>query len=279
MSTRRVSLGKAETLEGAAAELLALLQTISADSKLSTAEIRELHRWLKGHQNAGLPSVEFLKVTIEAIAADGKVTDEERLELFKAIEKVLPPDLREIAKQRRRMADLARREQARELARQQGILSSEDSREEAAAGEFDFMIAGVAFEGRATVAATMQAGATVYLIRDRANAYSRNAVEVRTENGWQLGYVPEEDARELSPLLDRGYKHAARIKKVLAGGNFPIPVVVAEIYRPESGARHAVEEAAVPARRSLPESRATGCGLFAFLGLAGAMAGILLLRN
>lgn len=85
-----------------------------------------------------------------------------------------------------------------------------------------------------------------FLARDRNNEFSRNAVEVRLQNGMQIGFVPEENAAEISPLLDAGYPHAAYIKKILTGGRAPIPVVVASVYAPDAVRSELVFEHQIP---------------------------------
>ena len=100
---------------------------------------------------------------------------------------------------------------------------------------WDFMVAGVRYEGRPEIISEYaNAGDPAFLARDRENKFSRNAVEVRLENGMQIGFVPEEDAIEVAPHLDAGHPHAAYIKKILTGGRSPIPVVVASVFRPDA---------------------------------------------
>jgi hypothetical protein len=94
---KRISISSAEAQEGAAADLVALLQSVTSDGRISNDEIRALHRWIRENQDCGLPSLPLLKDTIESICADGRVSDEERVELATVIERVLPPDLRAIA--------------------------------------------------------------------------------------------------------------------------------------------------------------------------------------
>jgi hypothetical protein len=49
-----------------------------------------------------------------------------------------------------------------------------------------------------------------------------------------IGFVPEDHAVDLAPLLDSGHKYIARVKKVLTGGRSPIPVAVVDVYRSDS---------------------------------------------
>lgn len=111
----------------------------------------------------------------------------------------------------------------------------------------DFMVAGVTYENRADIVDSFcRDGDTVFLARDRVNLFSKNAIEVRLANGMQIGFVPEAMAKNVASLLDAGSSHSARIKKILSGARAPIPVVVAAIYRADSGRADAVFEHQVP---------------------------------
>jgi hypothetical protein len=69
------------------------------------------------------------------------------------------------------------------------------------------------------------------LRRAPKNRYSPNAFADLSEHGYQIGFVPEEDAVEVAPLLDNGHPYSAEVKKILTGGLVPIPVVIADVYR------------------------------------------------
>jgi hypothetical protein len=112
------------------------------------------------------------------------------------------------------------------------------------------MVAGVRYEGRPRlIAKYVRPDDTVFLVRDRNNRFSRNAVEVRTRHGYQIGFVPENYAIGLAPLLDKGCSHVAFITKVLTGGRSPIPVVQAYVHRADSTEPGAVFEKDVPAKK------------------------------
>lgn len=64
-------------------------------------------------------------------------------------------------------------------------------------------VAGIRYDNRATLLAGVTSGGAVTLIRDYANQYDPNAVEVRV-GGETLGYIPRSDARLLAPRLDAG---------------------------------------------------------------------------
>src|SRR5262245_22775495 len=111
---QRVSLTKTQRNTVVGTELLALCQTMTADGSLSEAEVGELRSWLEQNREVDLPARLFLSATVERILADGMVTQEERTELYKAIESVLPIEIRRDATSRRRTAEKENRERLRE---------------------------------------------------------------------------------------------------------------------------------------------------------------------
>jgi len=221
---RRVSITKSQRETAAGVELISLCQTMTDDGSLSVEEVGALRQWLVDNKDTDLPAKDFLSETVERILADGKVTPEECNELYAAIEKVLPPDIREYARGKRRAVE----EGAREARKAEEI---EERKSNLPLETWDFMVAGCRFEGRPPVICQhAHRGDVAYLARDPGNQYSRNAVEVRLGNGMQIGFVPEKLAAEIAPLLDKGHPHEAHIKKILTGGRSPIPVVVASLY-------------------------------------------------
>ncbi|MFZ1058149.1 MAG: HIRAN domain-containing protein [Candidatus Rokuibacteriota bacterium] len=228
--------------------MIALCQTVTEDGRLVDQEIAALRQWLEENRGSDLPAVAFLVVTVERILADGKVTTEEQQDLYRAIETVLPPDIRVSVRGTRLSGEHAAKEEARLWKEAAEQAESEAGARNLPVDSWDFMVAGVRYEGRPEVIRQFaETGDTAFLIRDRANAYSRNAVEVRLSNGMQAGYVPEQHAVDVAPLLDSGHKHGAYMKKILTGGRAPIPVVVASLYPPEADRPDAVSEQQVPA--------------------------------
>jgi hypothetical protein len=264
---QRVSLTKAQIQEGAGAELLTLCQTITADGVLTAAELTELRAWLKTNRSSDLPAIGFLVTTLERILADGKITKDEQKELYNAIEKVLPPEGRRDAVTQRKAVEAEEKAQAR----QQREAQKQHEREEKEAQRqrereererrrplysVNFMVAGVHYEGRPEVIRRYaHDGDRVFLARDPDNRYSRNAIEVRLANGYQIGFVPEDFAPEAAPVLDLGAPHTAVITKVLRGGRVPIPVVQAYLYRTDADVEDLVFPADVPAKRHYQSER------------------------
>ena len=247
------------------AELLVLCQTITEDGSLSDDELSGLKRWLDDHRGADLPSIGFLVHTVEQILADGKVTKEERQDLYRTIEAVLPTDVRREATAKRREIEAEERARMRAQRDVDKARSREEQERNRPVGDWDFMVAGVHHEGRGEVVRRhLRAGDRVFLVRDRANRHSRHAVEVRLQNGMQVGFVPEDIAVEAAPLLDKGHPHEASCKKILTGGRAPIPVVIAAAYRPDATVEGLVGESDVLARASsgVPAgTRRTGCAV------------------
>ena len=147
-----------------------------------------------------------------------------RFELYAAIEKVLPPDLRQYAKVRRREA-LATDRKAEEERRKAEELRN------APLLAFDFMVAGTSYGGRRKIIKQFASdGCLIQLVREYSNEYSRNAILVNALGG-NLGYVPEDWAVEMAPLLDNRHGYTASVKKILDYGERVIPVIVGEVHR------------------------------------------------
>jgi hypothetical protein len=231
-SMARLSLTKAQLQTAAGAELLALCQSVTEDGSLAKEEIVGIRDWLVRNRDLDLPAIQFLFETLKRILADGVVTKEERTELYKAIETVLPPEARKMAKEQRQEVEAIRRAFTMPLC------------------SANFMVAGVFYEGRdAIIERFLQEGDPVFLIRDRGNRYSRNAIAIRLANGLQIGFAPEEDAIDLAPYLDQGHWHRAYCTKILTGGRCPIPVVKAHIHRADARVDGTVAEDQVPGPR------------------------------
>jgi len=256
---QRVSLTKLQRESAAGIELISLLQSAAADGRLSNEEIGDLRQWVESYSDAQLPARGFLSELIERILADGVVTADEQKELFKAVEKVLPVDLREDVRGRRILAEKADKELNRPL------------------GSWNFMVAGVRHEGRpAIIAMHVSPGDQVFLARDRGNLYSDNAVGVRLANGMQIGFVPEIDAPDVAALLDAGSPQDSYVTKVLTGGRAPIPVVQATLYRPDSTKEGLARPGDVPAASGAGAAK-KGCAVAALaVGTGGMTAGTLL---
>jgi hypothetical protein len=278
---KRVSLTESQRSSGIGAELLALCQSVTDDGQLSKDEVLELRRWLKDNRRAELPAISFLSETVERIVADHRITRDERQELYRAIELVLPPEAeaRKEAVEARREAE-SEREYRERLARERerqpaghplrrhsdrkrvaqvdvaarsrddgAIRPRDDDTAAAPLASSKFLVAGVHHEGRgAIIEQFAEEGDQVFLARDTASPISSKAIEVRLANGFVIGFVPEEDAEVIAPLLDEGCPHRASIKTILEGGRVPVPVVVSRIYEPDADIDDVVFPDNVPPR-------------------------------
>lgn len=274
----RLSIREGYTESGVVAELLTLLETVTADGTISEEEARELNEWLEANRNdANLPGIEFLRITVTQILADGKVTPEEKTALYKAVERVLPREARRLAKERRGAVESLEKETQRaerEAQREAERREREGNRPMAAA---NFMVVGVPYEGRAEVVRCYASeGCQVFLARDPSNRYDSKAIEILLKGGYQIGFAPREEAAALAKFLDAGCKHLAYITKILQGKRAPIPVVQVYLYRPESSVEGAVSQSGVPAKRGAPEAR-WGRGCLSRAALVVGFLGLLIL--
>jgi hypothetical protein len=118
-------------------------------------------------------------------------------------------------------------------------------------GSFNFMVAGVTYQGRADlIDQYLRPEQAVFLLREPTNSYDRNAVEIRTVHNVQIGYVPREYAAEMAGMLDAGFRQIAYCTKILEGKRAPIPVVQLALYRPEATVAGAVAPSEIPKRLS-----------------------------
>lgn len=277
----RLSLTQRQRETEAGAELLNLIQTVTDDGHLSDEEVEQLRGWLNAREDADLPARDHLHAMVQQVIRDGQITDNERRELYRAIETVLPPDLRPLAKMRRQEREGEERERRKaeqEAAREQAREAKERNRPLA---RFNFMVAGVRYEGRAEIISDyVTAGDPARLLRDRYNEHDRNAIEVLTEDGDQVGYVPKDEARELAPLLDDGALQHAIFYRILDRGRYPIPVVNGQLYAKDATVPNATSQEDVPggrparspASRSEPAStRPAGPPMGLIVGLAVAL--------
>jgi hypothetical protein len=234
----RLSLTSRQIETPAGSELLNICRAITDDGHISDDELAKLREWLVTNRHSELPASEYLLSFADAVLADGQVTDTERKELFRVVEAVLPPQHRAMAKMKRRDLEEAEREERkaqREAERAERRAEREAYREERARNRpvysANFMVAGAFAEDRPSlVRRFVRENEPAFLRREPNNRFSRNAIEVRTSTGHVVGYVPEEVAEEMAPLLDDETRYSAEFVKVLTGGRNPIPVVEASLY-------------------------------------------------
>jgi len=252
---RRLSLTKVQFRESVAVELLTLCQTITEDGSLSEAEVDALKDWLAENSSNDLPAIGFLSTSVERILADGKITPDECRNLHEAVEAILPPEVRKEAATHRKAVEREERDRKRAERQSTEELKREERQRARPLKIMNFMVAGVAHEGRPEVIREeVIVDDKVFLSRDRANEFSRNAVAILTRQGYHIGFAPEVEAVEMAPLLDQGCCHEAYVTKTINGRRGPIPVVQAYIFRPDANVEGAVFEAGVPAKRQMNRS-------------------------
>ena len=250
---RRVTLTKKQLEEEAGAGLLQICQSIAHDGRLTDDEITDLREWLDINKESAVPGIEFLHDLVRRILKDKTVTAVERKELFRAIERVLPADVRDTVKRARREADATERKRNRHI------------------GHFDFMVAGAKRkEYSELIDGCVDEGDEIFFEREPDNPHDKNAVCVHAGRNYHIGYVPPDDARDVARLLDSGAKYKAYVKKMV-GYERPIPVVVAEFY-PKGSTQDGL-------RDETDASKGCGClgGVVMLVGLAIVIA-ILLIK-
>lgn len=265
----RLSLTKRQLETPAAVDLLQLLQSVTADGRLLDREIQALRDWLHVNRDEDLPALSHLREAIDRVLGDGVITPAERLWLQQQIEAVLPVEFRSDAKQQRQ---LATKEQMKAAAAQ----AQAEAARNAPAGELDFMVAGCGYDGRPHIINTaVRDGIRVLLTREHGNAYSPNATLVCLTSGRNIGYVPEDLARELAPLLDAGVRQAMRVKKVLRGRRNPVPVVCGDLYLPTATAGVVVPAVSAAAVRATIRPVVTVVVILAVLAFFGFLIAML----
>jgi hypothetical protein len=244
----RLSITQRQRETPAGAELLTLCQAITADGELSDDEVLQLRDWLRDHEATDLPARDHLNAVVEEALRDGRVSPNERREVYKAIETILPPDLRPLAKMRRQERETVERERRKSDQAEEKARTHKEGERNRPLARFNFMVAGVRYEGRNEIISdSVTAGDPAYLRRDPSNSHSKNAIEVVTKQGDQVGFVPEEDARNLAPLLDQGALHSATFSKILGSGRYPVPVVTGQLYGKDATLPNLTKREEVPA--------------------------------
>jgi HIRAN domain-containing protein len=247
---QRVTLTKAERATTAGIELVALLTELSDDGVVTRDELARLRAWLEVDRGVNFAACPFLHEVIDRITSDGEITEDELDTLASAIERVLPPEIRKHATERRKQQRTARRE-ALKAARQAERAAMLEARERARPlHRGDFIVAGAGRSAeRRAACESLRAGARVVLEREPDNRHDANAILILNTAGDELGYVPREDAAVMAPLLDAGGWVEATVKKVIeARSGHTLPVIVSTMYR------HGVERPTLAPATSMASS-------------------------
>lgn len=216
----------AVTLENAApgAELFALCQTATADGALSDRELQSLRAWHEQADATNVPAWKFVSGLVEHILEIGRAAPADLHALYTALESCLPQELR-------------RKPSAIKLADRDWTLrnvpTGERVRNEIIASAH-FLVAGLSDRHAASITRHAKAGTPLLFVRDRDSPQSPNTVEVRAANGKRLGFVPEQHASELAPLLDQGARYRAHLASIRNGAHAPLLIVQAYLYPPDA---------------------------------------------
>jgi hypothetical protein len=261
----QLTIRKDATSEGIIAELVSLLDDVTADGVITEAEARHLHQWLQDNADLTLKGVEFLRTCLNHVLQDGKITAEERLEVYKSVERILPQELKRGARERRAATETMEKARVRSEKAEAKELERAERERNRPTGSANFMVAGVLYERRAELVDRFAAvGQRVFLVREPTNVYDRCAIEVRLHNGAHIGYVPREDAAYLSWMLDRVDRQEAYLTKILNGKRAPIPVIQVHAYNSDATIVGPVSQAEAPIKAAtdslLGRSSAGGCG-------------------
>ncbi len=246
MTGNRVSLSKKQLETPTGAELLKLCQRVKTDGRLSKDEIIALLMWLRGHQDADLPAVEYLSSVAERIVADNRVTVSEMQELHEAIEKILPRDVRKVVVERRKAVEDAVKQRLREKQRADRDAEKQAEKERrrqereqrrrnmsARPAGFHSKIAGTSHRNKdrtsrqEIIRDNVRRGMQLIVKREPDNPYGDTAislwVKTRTfgifETERQLGYLNSSVSCDLAPYLDGGGWVRVTVSDVTGGGD------------------------------------------------------------
>lgn len=198
-------------------ELLAICDPISENGRLQPSEVAALNAWVAAYATGALIPKEQIVATVQRIVSVGVITDSERVTLRSAIDRLLPADTREAVRGGRTKGPSRR------------------APDDVPIDSYRFIVAGSRDGERAThLSRYAFEGDEVLLVRESKNARSRSAVIVRLLAGFEIGYVPELDARTMATHLDENLPYIATIKRIVRGGRAPILVINADFFRGEA---------------------------------------------
>ena len=258
----RESLSPDRRATPAGIDIVAFCRSLPPNGRLSDDDIKVLKDWTTRYQDITLPSRGYISSVVTKALAEQVITPDERDWVYFAVEPVLPIQLRRSTHEKRRIAEL---KEAQLEGRADANLS------------FDFLVAGVHLDGHwRTIESHVKPGVVVQLVRNAADQSSGKALRVVLATGECIGYVPEEDALPIAPEVARGARVEGLVKKILADGQYPIPVIGGRIHLSADTLDEAVDEplekvirkeAPVRARRPSRPALIAGACLVALIGL------------
>lgn len=245
-------------------DILAFCRSLPQDGRLSKDDVELLRDWADRYHDVSLPAHEYLSDLVSKALADQVITADERDSVYFAVEPVLPVQLRRSTQEQRRIAELL---QAESDGRADAILS------------FDFLLGGVHLDGHwQTIQARVKAGDTVYLVQSPADAPRDQRVRVVLPTGESIGFVPEEDALPIAPEVAHGTRVEATVRKILSGGQYPIPVIGGRVHCSASTLDEDLDDLHTEEHPSIPRASKSTMIAVACLSGVALLALALLLR-
>jgi hypothetical protein len=226
---------------GEVAELIAFVHPLVADGTVDSNAVNQIAAWLAERSHCMLPQFELLRTAIILMGGANALTPESKRALQKAIETVLPPEIRRNVKAVRTAHEIAakvREREEREAERNRERAERAEARERnRALYRANFMVAGVSFENREfTIRNFLSANQRVLLLRERNNPHDLNAIRIGIKRWdgqtFDIGYVPRDVAAIVAPIMDKPHKYRAECTTILDKGRIPIPVVDIVLYGP-----------------------------------------------
>ena len=111
---------------------------------------------------------------------------------------------------------------------------------------FHTKVVGVTFDGRPAVVAALRTGDRLRLRREPGNPHDPHAVQVRSGDDRQIGYLNARLAGRLAPLMDSGVRYIASVSGLTGGGDRAAGVNIVIEREPEPAAA-AIEIPSLPA--------------------------------
>lgn len=100
MSNRPVRITEEQLKDRTAQLLLTLLEEVSADGRLTDAEVFGMKEWLALYADSQIPGMNYLRNLINDAVADGDISDAESREIISAILRIMPEEMERAAKMR-----------------------------------------------------------------------------------------------------------------------------------------------------------------------------------
>jgi hypothetical protein len=97
MSDQPVKLTEEQLKNRTAQHLLTLLEEVSADGKLTDAEVFSLNEWLALHDDPAISGLLHLRKLVRDAVADGVISDLERHEIIATILRIMPDEIARVA--------------------------------------------------------------------------------------------------------------------------------------------------------------------------------------